>query len=95
MTAPFTHTPRPPYVPAEKSDAFDFRYCADDGRVLKVVWGNDGEMITVSRYQEDCCAAVEISLSNVTMRLNLGVDNLRELARCLIDAAADIEGEAA
>lgn len=94
--APFTHTPRPAWVP-EGEHANQRRY----GRTLDAAY--DGVLdpsgqcrASVFRVAGALRAEVRVTLYSALGKaeamLPLAAPALRELARCLIDAAHDIDG---
>lgn len=99
---PFIHTPRPAYVPNSYPDQ---RYCGADSCVATCgMPNNSGDRdatarVSVARIGHMPGAArlaVDSTLiegAQFAFAVTLRPDQLRELARCLIDAAADIEAE--
>lgn len=99
-SAPFTHTPRPAIAEARYADQ---RYFGTDHTtaVLGIKNGAPADFtaaVTVLRFERSKYAHVEINTGYIegarfSANVSLPPDALRELARCLIDAAADIEAE--
>ena len=100
--APFTHTPRPALVtdshPTQRYFGAD-RYTATCGipnncgrRDATATVGVEriGHMPGAARLAVD---SLPIDGADFSFTVTLRPDQLRELARCLIDAAADIEAE--
>ncbi len=99
---PFTHTPRPAIVRDSRTDQ---RYFGADGRMATCGIKNNNSLsdatasVGVERVGHQPGAArlwvdswvIEGMSSSTTIKLR--PDQLRELARCLIDAAADIDAE--
>ena len=95
--APFTHTPRPAIVPDSRPDQ---RYFGADSLTAMC-----GIKNTNSRFDTTASVGVErighmpgaarLSIEGMSFSatIKLNPAQLRELARCLIDAAADIEAE--
>ena len=92
MSAPFVHTPRP----AQASETYrDQRYFG--GRIENAA-ACASACARVYRRRGDAGAEVSLATFGINgLRAEMAVDlppsALRELARCLIDAAADIESE--
>lgn len=99
---PFTHTPRPAYVPESYREQ---RYFGADSHAATCgVPNNSGgsdatAKVSVERIGHMPGAArlavnsMPIDGAKFAFAVTLRPDQLRELARCLIDAAADIEAE--
>lgn len=99
---PFTHTPRPAYV---AESYVDERYFGADIRAAtRGIRNNSGgsdatATVSVERIGRMPGAArlavdsMPIGGAKFSFTVTLRRDQLRELARCLIDAAADIEAE--
>lgn len=99
---PFTHTPRPAYVPESYREQ---RYFGADSHAATCgVPNNSGcsdatATVSVERIGHMPGAArlavnsMPIDGAKFAFAVTLRPDQLRELARCLIDAAADIEAE--
>lgn len=99
---PFTHTPRPAYVAESYRDQ---RYFGADSHAatcgIRNNSGGSDATATVSverigRMPGAARLAVDSMLidgATFAFTVTLRPDQLRELARCLIDAAADIEAE--
>ena len=100
--APFTHTPRPAIVPDSRPDQ---RYFGADSLTAMCGIKNTnsrfdttasvgveriGHMPGAARLAVD---SMPIEGAKFAFDVTLCPDQLRELARCLIDAAADIEAE--
>ena len=100
--APFTHTPRPAIVPDSRPDQ---RYFGADSLTATCGIKNTnsrsdttasvgveriGHMPGAARLSVDSWVIEGMSFSTT---IKLSPAQLRELARCLIDAAADIEAE--
>ena len=100
--APFTHTPRPAIVPDSRPDQ---RYFGADSHTATCGIPNNsgrrdatatvgveriGHMPGAARLAVD---SMPIDGAKFAFTVALRPDQLRELARCLIDAAADIEAE--
>ena len=100
--APFTHTPRPAIVPDSRPDQ---RYFGADSHTATCGIPNNsgrrdatatvgveriGHMPGAARLSVDSWVIEGMSFSTT---IKLSPAQLRELARCLIDAAADIEAE--
>lgn len=90
---PFTHTPRPPRL--GETYAYQ-RYFGDR------VESSAPDLISYARvYRKNGDTCAEVSLRTISersgaeLRIDLPPAALRELARCLIDGAADIEAEQA
>ena len=100
--APFTHTPRPALVtdrhPTQRYFGADIRAAT---RGIRNNSGGSDATATVSverigRMPGAARLAVDSMLidgATFAFTVTLRPDQLRELARCLIDAAADIEAE--
>ena len=100
--APFTHTPRPALVPDSHPTQRYFgadRYTATCGipnncgrcdATATVGVERIGHMPGAARLAVD---SLPIDGAAFSFTVTLRPDQLRELARCLIDAAADIEAE--
>lgn len=90
---PFTHTPRPPRLGETYSHQRYYGDLVDSSAPHFMGYAR------VYRNNGDACAEVSLRLiherASAEMRLDLPPDALRELARCLIDAAVDIEAEQA
>ena len=99
---PFTHTPRPAYVPESYREQ---RYFGADSHAATCGMPNNsgdrdatarvsveriGHMPGAARLAVD---SMPIDGAKFAFTVTLRPDQLRELARCLIDAAADIEQE--
>jgi len=91
----FVHMPRPARRPYEGSRARG--YGASDPAAMNGQESADAKdaHITVERFGQSTRAEVCITTSVCTLRLNFRPAELQELARCLIDAAADIEAQEA
>ena len=99
---PFTHTPRPAYVAESYRDQ---RYFGADSHAATCgIRNNSGvsdatATVSVERIGHMPGAArlavdsMPIDGAKFAFTVTLRPDQLRELARCLIDAAADIEAE--
>lgn len=89
---PFTHTPRPPQTPVTHPEQRWYSR-GPDGHRLR--WLCRGALVNVSANQDDATANLDIThyadSGSASVRLDLTPAALRELARCFIDAAADIE----
>lgn len=98
----FTHTPRPAYVPESYRDQ---RYFGADSHVATCgMSNNSGDRDATARVRVERMGhtpgAARLSVDSMPIEgakfafaVTLRLDQLRELARCLIDAAADIEAE--
>lgn len=99
---PFTHTPRPAYVPESYREQ---RYFGADSHAATCgVPNNSGDrdatarvsVVRIGRMPGAARLSVDSMLidgAKFVFAVTLRPDQLRELARCLIDAAADIEAE--
>ena len=99
---PFTHTPRAAYVARGYRDQRYFG--ADSHAATRGIQNNSGVSDTtatvsverIGRMPGAARLAVDSMLiegAKFSFAVKLSPDQLRELARCLIDAAADIEAE--
>ena len=91
----FAHTIRPAHVPATHTRQRYFGESEQLG-VLGLRSISGARAASVMRYCGDAYAQVQVDIyapddGGVRLRVNLAPDALRELARCLLDAAADIE----
>lgn len=98
----FTHTPRPAYVPESYREQ---RYFGADSHAATCGMPNNSGVrdatarVSVERIGHMPGAArlavhsMLIEGAEFAFAITLRADQLRELARCLIDAAADIEAE--
>ena len=103
MSAPsttFTHTPRPARMPASHPSQRYFGADLDTGvlGLHTAAQQPHTASVTVLRHAPERTAQVEINSGHLpgayfNVHAELAPDALRELARCLIDAAADIEAE--
>jgi len=99
MKQPFTHWPRPPDIPPSTEFEDQRRYGASNWVSHNGQLGNGCiTHVTVFRRVPDRTAAITTSIIDPvsferigTMAAHMEPEALRELARCLIDAAADIE----
>jgi len=95
----FVHAPRPAQLPEEAEYSDQRRYGKDrDAAYEGVPSKTDGMAVEVMRFAPRLHAEIRIESRDlntgyqiVAVRASLGLSDLRELARCLIDAAADIE----
>lgn len=92
-TAPFTHTPRHGHVYA--GNLRRVFYHADKGSSRAVIPGVTSACCVVRQRGERLAVISTLWDEGHSMRIALTKDGLQELARCLIDAAADIEREQA
>jgi hypothetical protein len=87
--APFTHQPRPPNDPGEHPQQRHF------GEAILLCVGGISVETGVMRWADKPYAQLKTSSSGPLGRneaqINLRPDELRALARCLIDAAHDLE----
>lgn len=101
-SVPFTHTPRPAYTPDSHPDQRYFgadRHTATCGIPNNTGRGDATATVGVERIGH-MPGAARLSVDSLTIEgaafsftVTLRPDQLRELARRLIDAAADIETE--
>lgn len=101
-SAPFTHTPRPAIVPDSHPDQ---RYFGADSHTATCgIPNNNGHRDATATVGVERIGhmpgAARLSVESLTIdgaafsfTVTLRPDQLRELSRCLIDAAADIEAE--
>ena len=98
----FTHTPRPAYVPEGYREQRYFgadRHAATCGMPNNSGHRDATARVSVERIGHMPGAArlavrsTRIEGAEFAFAITLRPDQLRELARCLIDAAADIEAE--
>lgn len=101
---PFTHTPRPAHVPESYREQRYFG--ADSNAATSGIPNNSGYRDATARVSVERIGhmpgAARLSVDSMLIdgaefafNVTLRPDQLRELARCLIDAAADIEAEQA
>lgn len=92
--ATFTHAPRLPTVPADFSGQ---RYYAANefAAVAGVPTCRDGVRVQTMGFVGESHASITIITDHGRLAAELLPEQARELARCLIDAAADIEAEQA
>lgn len=99
MTTPeeFRHTIRPAHVPETNARQ---RYFGESEQLgMRGVCSVVGTCAaSVMRYCGYAYAQVQVDIidapdGEASLRVNLAPDALRELARCLLDAAADIEAD--
>lgn len=88
---PFIHTPRPGHVYA--GNLRRVFYHADKGSSRDVIPGVTSACCVVRQRGERLAVISTLWDEGHSMRIVLTKDGLQELARCLIDAAADIERE--
>lgn len=98
----FTHTPRPAYVPESYREQ---RYFGANSHAATCgIPNNSGDRDATARLSVERIGhmpgAARLSVDSMPIEgakfeftVTLRPDQLRELARCLIDAAADIEAE--
>lgn len=89
---PFEHSPRPALV------SEDYRlqryYGYSSPLAINGLLAPDSEhRVRLFRWRGEDVARLELFVPSGQMRVALDVAALRELARCLIDAAADLEWE--
>lgn len=91
--AAFTHTPRPALVPERhRTQRYygDFRAEAAAGLLA----ADSISRVRLLRFLGKKTAQLELSVPNGNLHVDLDAATLRELARRLIDAAADLDQEA-
>lgn len=97
----FIHAPRAPQYPAEERYAYQRRYGNSNQAATNGVKAKYS-CTTVSVYRARFDDTAELRIDTGDERCNtiasaaalLDADALREVARCLIDAAADLDAEA-
>jgi hypothetical protein len=92
---PFTHAPRPPVIPKERESSRQRRYGRSDFVSYMGIGAASTGLVSVFRFASDEVAEIIIRTyhDQCIVKTALPPRDLRELARCLIDAAADIEAE--
>lgn len=97
--APFTHTPRPAVADASGPYAYQRRFGRSKWEAHRGVLcaGDHYSAASVFRSAADGVAELRVEVGflpsggSAELRMQLGAAGLRELARCLIDAAHDLD----
>lgn len=98
--APFTHTPRPGWVLLNPHNTGLVQYGATQDAAIAGVHGvNHRNRVSLCGHRDEAHAEMRVHISNLygaaEALILLPAPAMRELARCLIDAAHAIDGGAA